>query len=176
MNVSDLAVESMAVSGSLAALSVNAPNAGPPPHLGESRVVDATRIHRQEYAPLPQATDLKPLVMRPKAQYPDDVLFRVHLVHEPVLEIDAARIHTLQIAAQPLERRRKLEGVKPHDVDKFLRFACKARRTDVARIFLRLLGEDNAPWIYHSISSSASSRGSAFAANSDSRRPGTDNR
>ncbi len=55
------------------------------------------------------------LIMSPHAKHFDDPLSFENLIHQPVLDVDAARISTAQIAEGFLERRWFAEGIFSED-------------------------------------------------------------
>ncbi len=83
-------------------------------------------------------------VVGPQSQHFDDVLALKHLVDEPVLNVNASRVGSSQIAHQLFERRRVLERVLGYDGKKGLGFRLEACCFEFLRVALGLLGVDQA--------------------------------
>src|SRR3989344_2242453 len=78
-------------------------------------------------------------ILRPHPQYFDDFLLFEHLVHQSMLNVDAARIGSLQIAEETFKRRRGLERVFLKESQKFLHLLRKRSAFELLCIFDSIL-------------------------------------
>lgn len=85
------------------------------------------------------------LVMRPHPKDLDDAFRFEDLVDQAVLNINAAGVCAAQIPEEFLERRRSAKGIFGEDAEELFRFRAETRRSETARIFLRVLCEDDLP-------------------------------
>ena len=69
--------------------------------------------------------------MRPHTQNLDGLLLFKHLIHQSVLNIDAAGICAFQIPKEAFKRRRGMEGGFLDDCQKLLHFLCKGRSSQL---------------------------------------------
>lgn len=77
--------------------------------------------------------------MRPHAQDSNGMLFCEDLVHEPVMDIDAARVASAQIAAQLLVWRRFFQRVDAHHVQQVADLRSKTRCLYISQLLMRSL-------------------------------------
>lgn len=108
----------------------------------------------------------------PPAQHLYRAFHFQHLIHQPVLEVDARGTRPRQTAHQILEERRVLKRVLSDRSQQLLHFFFQATGGEHLSIFLRVLGKHNGP--AHQPGSVAQPfTGSATPALIDSRMPGT---
>lgn len=114
-------------------------------------------------------------VMRPHAKHANNTLLRKDFIHETMLDVDAPRIGTGQIADQLFVRRRSLKRIGGEHSEQFQRFWLQAGGSQLLRVLLRMLREDDLP-THHLSALALLPKGSAMPALIDSRMPGTASR
>lgn len=113
--------------------------------------------------------------MRPHADDLHGVLSRVDLVHQTVLNIDAAGIGSFEIADQFLKRWRRLQRILLEDLDQPFRRCPKIPGDELFRVLLSLPGIVEPP--AHQLSSVFDLlNGSRNPFRIDSRMPGIESR
>ena len=115
------------------------------------------------------------VVMSPHSDdlYGLDVLY--NLVYEAVLDVDAARIGTIQIADQFFIRRGELERIFGEDIKQLLSLGLKPRSGNFSTILLRMLRKNDLP-LHHPGFSLHFSTGVFSPFRIDSRIPGIERR
>lgn len=98
-----------------------------------------------------------------------------NLVHQAVLDVDAPRTCSLQIAHQPFKTGWGLKGILSEDFQQLFNPAPQPHGPDLPGIPLSLSSEDNCP-THHFSSVAQSDTGVAMPSRIDSRIPGTDSR
>ena len=113
--------------------------------------------------------------MTPHAQDLHALPLRIHLVNEPVLEVDAARVSSFKIADEFLAGRGSLKGILGEEVEQVLDLRPEIGGGDLLRVLLRMLGEVERP-AHQTGLSEVFSKGWASPSLMDSRMPGMETR
>jgi hypothetical protein len=114
--------------------------------------------------------------------HPDDfygVRVIQDLVHEPMLDVDAAGAGTGEVSNQLLERRRALPGVRSEESNQLFCLIAEAGARDLSSVLLCLAREDHAPvadGLYQPGLSEVLERGVFRPLRIDSLIPGTERR
>src|ERR1019366_100562 len=98
------------------------------------------------------------------------------LVHQTVLNVDAARVRTAQIPEKFHKRWRPPIGVIGEDAEELFRLRPETRRSKTKGVPLRLFCEDDLPGCHQPGLFSHRSSGVASSSAMDSRMPGTESR
>jgi hypothetical protein len=113
--------------------------------------------------------------MRPHPQDFDFAFSTINLIHQTVLDVDAARIGAGKISNQFFVRRRTLKRIFRDDVEKSLRLRSKVCRCDLAGVLLCLPGVDDRPAHQPGLIEALLS-GSAIPLRMEARIPGIESR
>jgi hypothetical protein len=111
------------------------------------------------------------LVVGPHSEHFDRLLVGIHLVNESVLNVDATRIGSGEVAHEFFVWGRVLEGVVGEDGEEAFGLGAEVGAGDLASVFLSLFGEDDRP-VHQPGLVEALDRGSAMPLRMDSRMPG----
>lgn len=114
-------------------------------------------------------------IVSPHPEHLHCVLFGEHLVHQPMLDVDATGIGAGQVTNELLEGRRVAERVLAEYVEQRLGLRPQACGRELLGIALCLFGEEQAPDHQPGLSSSCST-GVAIPSRIDSRMPGIESR
>lgn len=114
-------------------------------------------------------------VVRPHAQYTHGALLLEYFVDETVLDVDSARIGSVEVSYELLVGRRILKWIDSQDFEKLLGPLLQPSRREFLGILQRVLGIDDGP-LHQATAFALLTNGSAIPFLMDSRMPGTERR